>query len=317
MQNVSQIVFVAWSNTVLMHFRYFLKDCCHGNNKLAHESINKNCRKRECVPVVTGMQKKVNSLYFHVQPSLTCNYTLLGKTLFDVGSFLTHKISSRVSTHLPKSGLCWPFHIIHFSTATTVWISWHSVRHCHYNVDLVAFSSALPIQWHLMALDMISKITITLLGPRQRNWRYFSWLLLCDRACPAQPPALFLSRVLLLGFGKVLSIKKKCHCRFVVMCVGFITNCQNKSRSKSLPPDIHPLLFLHATTHTVALAGMRTSLVLFTIKITSRHARSYSRTQSGVIQHLAQTRVSRRNDIKISVVEQPAQSPESWSKRKI
>ena len=73
--------------------------------------------------------------------------------------------------------------------------------------------------------------------------RYFSWLLLCDRACPVQPPAFFLSRVLLLGFGKLLSIKKKCHCRFVVMCVGFTTNCQNKSRSKSLPPDIHPLLF--------------------------------------------------------------------------
>ena len=53
----------------------------------------------------------------------------------------------------------------------------------------------------------------------------------------------FLSRVLLLGFGKLLSIKMKCHCRFVVMCVGFTTNCQNKSQSKSLPPDIHPLLF--------------------------------------------------------------------------
>ena len=73
--------------------------------------------------------------------------------------------------------------------------------------------------------------------------RYFSWLLLCDRACPVQSPAFFLSRVLLLGFGKLLSIKKKCHCRFVVMCVGFTTNCQNKSGSKSHPPDIHPLLF--------------------------------------------------------------------------
>ena len=72
--------------------------------------------------------------------------------------------------------------------------------------------------------------------------RYFSWHLLCDRACPVQPPAFFLSRVLLLGFGKLLSIKKKCYCRFVVMCVGFTTNCQNKSRSKSLPPDIHSLL---------------------------------------------------------------------------
>ena len=87
--------------------------------------------------------------------------------------------------------------------------------------------------------------------------RYFSWLLLCDRACLAQSSAFFLSRVLLLGFGKLLSIKKKCHCRFVVTCVGFTTNCQNKSRSKSLPPDIHALLFLHATTHTVALAGIR------------------------------------------------------------
>ena len=58
--------------------------------------------------------------------------------------------------------------------------------------------------------------------------RHFSWLLLCDRACPVQPSALFLSRVLLLGFGKLLSIEKECHCHFVVMCVGF-TNCQNKS----------------------------------------------------------------------------------------
>ena len=73
--------------------------------------------------------------------------------------------------------------------------------------------------------------------------RYFFWLLLCDRACPVQPSAFFLSGVLLLGFGKLLSIKKKCHCRFVVTCVGFTTNCQNKSRSKSLPPDIHSLLF--------------------------------------------------------------------------
>ena len=89
----------------------------------------------------------------------------------------------------------------------------------------------------------------------------FSWLLLCDRACPVQPPACFLSRVLLLGFGKLLSIKKKCHCRFVVMCVGFTTNCQNKSRSKLLPPDIRPLLFYTPTTPTVALAGTCTSLI--------------------------------------------------------
>ena len=125
--------------------------------------------------------------------------------------------------------------------------------------------------------------------------RYSSWLLLRDRACPVQPSAFFLSRVLLLGFGKLLSIKKKCHCRFVVTCVRFTTNCQNKS----LPPDIHPLhALLHATTHTVypavALAGTCTSLVLFTMKLTSRHARSYSRTQSGVIQRLAQTRHRQR-----------------------
>ena len=98
-----------------------------------------------------------------------------------------------------------------------------------------------------------------------------------------QPSALFLSRVLLLGFGKLLSIKKKCHCLFVAMCLGFTTNCQNKSRSKSVA-------FLHATTHTVALAGTCTSLILFTMKITSRHTRSYGHTQNGVIQRLAQTR---------------------------
>ena len=90
--------------------------------------------------------------------------------------------------------------------------------------------------------------------------RYFSWRLLCDRTCPVQPPAFFLSRVLLLGFGKLLSNKEKCHCRFVVMCVGFTTNCQNKSQSKSRPPDIHPLLSYFSTTHTVALAGTCTSL---------------------------------------------------------
>ena len=91
--------------------------------------------------------------------------------------------------------------------------------------------------------NISDKLILHVLGPRQRNWPLFFWLLLCDRACPVQPPAFFLSRVLLLGFGKLLSIKKKCHCRFVVMCVGFTANRQNKSRSKSLPPDIHPLLF--------------------------------------------------------------------------
>ena len=88
----------------------------------------------------------------------------------------------------------------------------------------------------------------------------------------------------LLGFGKLLSIKKQCYCSFVVMCMGFTTNCQNMSRSKSLPPDIHPL---HATTHTVALAGMCTSLILFTAKLPGTC--SYGCTQSGVIQRLAQT----------------------------
>ena len=59
----------------------------------------------------------------------------------------------------------------------------------------------------------------------------------------------FLSRILLLGFGKLLSIKKKYRCHFVEMCVGFNTNCQNKSQSKSLPPDIHPLLFTRHDPH--------------------------------------------------------------------
>ena len=108
-----------------------------------------------------------------------------------------------------------------------------------------------------------------------------------------QPPAFFLSRVLLLGFGKLLSIKKKCHCRFVVMCVGFTTNCQNKSRSKSHPPDIHPLLFTRYDPHSSTSRYVYIP-EFFTIKLTSRHARSYGRTQSGVIQHLAQTRASKR-----------------------
>ena len=39
------------------------------------------------------------------------------------------------------------------------------------------------------------------------------------------PSAFVLSRVLLLGSGKLLSIKKKCHCRFVVMCDVFGKFC--------------------------------------------------------------------------------------------
>ena len=59
-----------------------------------------------------------------------------------------------------------------------------------------------------------------------------------------QPAALLLFRAfLVLGFDKLLSIDKICHCRFVVMWVGLTMNCQNISRSKSLPADIHPLLF--------------------------------------------------------------------------
>ena len=101
------------------------------------------------------------------------------------------------------------------------------------------------------------------------------------------------ARVLLLGFGKLLTIKKKCHYRFVVMCVCFTTNCQNEVTIKVASARHSPVAFLHATTHTVALAGTCTSLVLFTMKLTSRHARSCGRTQSGVIQHLAQTRASK------------------------
>ena len=110
------------------------------------------------------------------------------------------------------------------------------------------------------------------------------------------PSAFFLSRVLLLASGKLLSIKKKCHCRFVVMYVGFTTNCQNRSRSKSLPVAStrhSPVDYLHATTDTVALAGTCTSLILFTMTFTSRHARSYGRTQSGMIQRLAQTQAKK------------------------
>ena len=91
----------------------------------------------------------------------------------------------------------------------------------------------------------------------------------------------FLCRILLIGSGKLLSIKNKCHCRFVVMYVGFIMNCQNKSRSQSLPvPSARhsPVDYLHATTHTVSLAGTFTLLILFTMKFTSRHARGYGRT---------------------------------------
>ena len=140
--------------------------------------------------------------------------------------------------------------------------------------------------------------------------RYFSWLLLCDRSCPMQQPAFFLSRVPLLGFGKLLSIKKKCHCRFVVMCVDSTTNCQNNYVTIKVASARHsPIAFF--TRHDPHIGTSRYVYItgFFTMKLTSRHAHSYGRTQSGVIQHLAQTGVE--NDIKSSVVEQPAQSPES------
>ena len=68
--------------------------------------------------------------------------------------------------------------------------------------------------------------------------RCFSWFLLCDRAFPVHPAAFFLSRVLVLGFGKLLIISKKCNCCLVVMCVGITTNCQNMYDESQ--PDIHP-----------------------------------------------------------------------------
>ena len=111
-----------------------------------------------------------------------------------------------------------------------------------------------------------------------------------------QPSAFFLSRVLLLGFGKLLSIKKKCHCRFVVTCLGFTTNCQNMSRSKSLPPDIHPLffIFIFFTCHDPhSSTSMYVYIIASVHDETSRHVRSYSHTQSGVIQRLAQTRAKK------------------------
>ena len=102
----------------------------------------------------------------------------------------------------------------------------------------------------------------------------------------------FLSRVLLLVFAKLLSIKKKCHCRFVVMCVGFTTNCQNVT-IKVASARHSPIAFF--TRHDPHISTSRYVYItgFFTMKLTSRHARSYGRTQNGVIQHLAQTRASK------------------------
>ena len=102
----------------------------------------------------------------------------------------------------------------------------------------------------------------------------------------------FMYRVLLLGFGKLMSIKKKCHCHFLVMCVGFTTNRQNKSRQSRFRQTFTPCFFTRhnprsSTSRYVYITGC------FTMKLISRHAHFYGRTQSGVIQHLAQTRASK------------------------
>ena len=66
--------------------------------------------------------------------------------------------------------------------------------------------------------------------------RYLFWLFSFTACVLCNTPRLFVSRGLLQGFGELLSCKKDCHCRFVVMCVHFTANCQKWSRSKSLPP---------------------------------------------------------------------------------
>ena len=52
------------------------------------------------------------------------------------------------------------------------------------------------------------------LGPRQRKWPLFFLASPLRQGLSCATISDFLSRVLLLGFGKLLSIKK-CHCRFV------------------------------------------------------------------------------------------------------
>ena len=64
---------------------------------------------------------------------------------------------------------------------------------------------------------------------------YFSWLLLCDRACPVQLPAFFLSRVLLLGFGMLLTSKRNAiaallWCAWVLPRTGKISHDQSRFR---------------------------------------------------------------------------------------
>ena len=140
--------------------------------------------------------------------------------------------------------------------------------------------------------------------------RYFSWLLLCGRACPVQPSALFLSWVLLLGFGRLLIIKKKCHCRFVVMWMGFPTNCQNKLRSKSFHQTFTHCFFTCHNPH--SSTGRYVCITDFVHDETYFKVRTYLRPSYLEWRGSAPgADTGEENDIKVSVVEQPAQSPES------
>ena len=122
--------------------------------------------------------------------------------------------------------------------------------------------------------------------------RIFSWLLLFDMACPVQPPAFFLSRLLLLGFGKLLSIKKEVALPLCCDVRWFYHELSKYVTIKVASARHSPVaFFLHTKTHTGALADI--SLILFTMTLTSRQARSYGRTQSGVIQRLPQTQAKK------------------------
>ena len=102
----------------------------------------------------------------------------------------------------------------------------------------------------------------------------------------------FMSWVLLLGFGKLLSIKKKCHCRFVVMCVGFTMNCKISHDQSRFRQTFTRCFFTRHDPHSCTSRYVYIT-EFFTMKLTSRHARRYGHTQSGVIQHLAQTQASK------------------------
>ena len=98
-----------------------------------------------------------------------------------------------------------------------------------------------------------------------------------------RPSTCFLSSILLLGFGKLLSIKKEVPLPLCCDVRGFYHELSKYVTIKVAAARHSPVAFLHATKHTVALAGTCTLLILFMMKLTSRHARSYGRTQSGVI----------------------------------